>query len=662
MALRSDLAARASAACATTALLGFAWAWNYWLSIPAALLVAGGSVAVALLLAWASGPLVRRICAQHAVLGSAAAAFFVFGVWPAFAALSGPSADHRNLQLALFAGIGAGTAIVAMAVARFGTFDIASAAAAAVIVVLWMSPPEPGVLAGPATAAVQPSSPVVTRVAVIGIDSADWQVIDPLLAAGALPNLQRVIERGASGVLRAVEPTYSPVVWTSIFTGKTPAKHGITGWYDARSDNLHASRLWRLVGGAGWSSVVVNVPGTWPPKQMSGALVSGFPIPTILRPPPMQQQQVLGRVLATEDRPGSLVPTIVLPVHGQSAEGDAVIGEAMLPPKTRLHHFGIEVLQRRRLLPPRLHHVPVRFDVGTQGKRRIEVAHHAAELATGEWSPWFKHEVLGQPVRFRLRALASGGFYCTPFFQDPQQPLYVLASDPAIAARAIGDDMYVVEGAGWRIAEDPDLRAPLAEQLRDLEEQHLRVSMALAKEIPDWKLFVHIFTLIDRTSHAFWRFHDAAAYPSIDPAELSENQGRLVDAYRYVDARLGEVLAILPEDTTIFLVSDHGSAPSDDRIWGSHRTDGVWIAAGPGIRPQRARLELSALDITPTILAAFGLPEAADMDGLARVEILDGVLERRQIASYESGNEAAATPKRIDASTENQLRSLGYVQ
>jgi hypothetical protein len=49
------------------------------------------------------------------------------------------------------------------------------------------------------------------------------------------------------------------------------------------------------------------------------------------------------------------------------------------------------------------------------------------------------------------------------------------------------------------------------------------------------------------------------------------------------------------------------------------------------------------------------------MDGIARVEILAGELDRREIASYEVDHEAG-TMKSIDSSTENQLRSLGYVR
>ena len=58
------------------------------------------------------------------------------------------------------------------------------------------------------------------RLLLIGWDAADWQVIHPLLDAGAMPNLQRLIEGGVMGNLASLAPMLSPILWTSIATGK----------------------------------------------------------------------------------------------------------------------------------------------------------------------------------------------------------------------------------------------------------------------------------------------------------------------------------------------------------------------------------------------------------------------------------------------------------
>ena len=66
------------------------------------------------------------------------------------------------------------------------------------------------------------------RVVLVGVDGASWSVIDPLLAAGELPSLSEITERGVTAELETVEPVNSPTVWTSIATGRSPEAHGVT--------------------------------------------------------------------------------------------------------------------------------------------------------------------------------------------------------------------------------------------------------------------------------------------------------------------------------------------------------------------------------------------------------------------------------------------------
>jgi len=68
------------------------------------------------------------------------------------------------------------------------------------------------------------------KVLLIGWDSADWKVINPLLDAGKLPHLEQLINGGVIGNLATLYPILSPMLWTSIATGKRPMKHGIHGF------------------------------------------------------------------------------------------------------------------------------------------------------------------------------------------------------------------------------------------------------------------------------------------------------------------------------------------------------------------------------------------------------------------------------------------------
>lgn len=61
----------------------------------------------------------------------------------------------------------------------------------------------------------------------IGIDGLDWRVMKPLIDKGELPVIEGLMRRGSYGYLLSMQPWYSAVIWTSVATGKSPAKHGI---------------------------------------------------------------------------------------------------------------------------------------------------------------------------------------------------------------------------------------------------------------------------------------------------------------------------------------------------------------------------------------------------------------------------------------------------
>src|SRR3984885_6020354 len=74
------------------------------------------------------------------------------------------------------------------------------------------------------------------KVLLVGWDAADWKVIRPLIDAGKMPNVQRLVENGTSGQISMLHPPLSPMLWTSIATGKGPFKHGIQRISDPRQD------------------------------------------------------------------------------------------------------------------------------------------------------------------------------------------------------------------------------------------------------------------------------------------------------------------------------------------------------------------------------------------------------------------------------------------
>ena len=133
-----------------------------------------------------------------------------------------------------------------------------------------------------ATSAIAPVPPDV-KVLVVGLDGADWKIVDPLMAAGRMPNLLRLVNGGVRANLLSITPMLSPVIWTSIATGVEPGRHGVldflapsaTGASEpVTSSARRAPALWELLSDA---RVRVGVTGwwaTWPADRVNGYMVT----------------------------------------------------------------------------------------------------------------------------------------------------------------------------------------------------------------------------------------------------------------------------------------------------------------------------------------------------------------------------------------------------
>src|SRR5205807_7837341 len=69
----------------------------------------------------------------------------------------------------------------------------------------------------------RPARPVIF----VGLDGADWQLLDDYMANGSMPNLNRLVANGAGGIIHTDYPPLSPLVWTTMMTGTGPLDHGI---------------------------------------------------------------------------------------------------------------------------------------------------------------------------------------------------------------------------------------------------------------------------------------------------------------------------------------------------------------------------------------------------------------------------------------------------
>jgi predicted AlkP superfamily phosphohydrolase/phosphomutase len=128
------------------------------------------------------------------------------------------------------------------------------------------------------------------KVFILGLDGATFDLIDPLLENGELPNLSSIINDGVRAKLNSTILSHSPPAWTSFATGKNPGKHGILGFTRMSSNSYsleliygshnRAKTLWEVLSEKGKKVIVMNIPMTYPPKSVNGLLVSGLDAPS----------------------------------------------------------------------------------------------------------------------------------------------------------------------------------------------------------------------------------------------------------------------------------------------------------------------------------------------------------------------------------------------
>jgi len=116
------------------------------------------------------------------------------------------------------------------------------------------------------------------KVVLIGIDGLEWDVIYPLIEKGELLNIKRLMDDGIYGNLTSIIPSKSPVVWTTIATGRTPADHGITDYLinneTASSKHRKVDAIWNILNRDGYSTGIVGYYSTWPVEKVAGYMIS----------------------------------------------------------------------------------------------------------------------------------------------------------------------------------------------------------------------------------------------------------------------------------------------------------------------------------------------------------------------------------------------------
>ncbi|RLA93210.1 MAG: hypothetical protein DRG25_04970, partial [Deltaproteobacteria bacterium] len=128
------------------------------------------------------------------------------------------------------------------------------------------------------------------KVLVLCIDGATFRLLNPFMKEGYLPTIKKLIDEGTSSTLISSIPPITATAWSNLITGKNPGKHRISeflvkkpGTYEEVAINStfrDSEAVWDILSKEGIKVGVLNIPTTYPPTKVNGAMICGFLSPS----------------------------------------------------------------------------------------------------------------------------------------------------------------------------------------------------------------------------------------------------------------------------------------------------------------------------------------------------------------------------------------------
>ena len=556
------------------------------------------------------------------------------------------------------------------------------------------------------------------RVLIIGLDGLEPALVQRWIKSGDLPTLGRLRQEARWGPLRSTLPFATFPAWTSFMTGVNPGEHGVFdfarllgGTYDVAFDGAMCRRrptVQQMVSDAGMRVASLGFPGTWPPEPLNGVVISGFDSPvavgiddSFVHPPELARElrRRFGRVVfadfaethtwlpgwhrrAADKLMGGLQRRRGIAEHLLGQEPWDLFMVHFGESDTAAHHFWAfhdEASPRRPIgaVDPRLRDVLKRVYIALD-EAVAALLDKAGEEALVMIASDHGFGGAGAKVLYLNRWLSERGWLR-------------LHPAPGLAQRAVSAGIKVgmlgvpgrLQERLWRMARPLAGRAEARRRFAGIDWEG---TAAFSEEL---------------SYHPSIRLNVRGREPAgvVEPAEVEgltdeiiEALGELRDpwsgrrvvagAHRRASLYRGAAVAEAPEivldlaldgQYAYNCLSSQGSGP----VWrwlsrrerlgakgagmnGTHRREGFWLVAGPGVAPRRKRAEM--VDMAPTVLSALGLAPPDWLEGCSHVS-LDArarSFEARAATGGANTGRAGYTPAQ-QAIVEDRLRKLGYI-
>ncbi len=531
------------------------------------------------------------------------------------------------------------------------------------------------------------------KTVIIGVDGATYDILDPLIAEGIMPNLGKVIEGGTRGILKSTIHPLTPPAWATLMTGVTPGQHGIFDFIKvdrnaavpsytlATSEDLKAPTMWDIASAHGRRVTTMNYPVMFPARPVEGVVIPGY-VPW----------SYLGRAIHPRSMAKRLKELGVFKASEMSTdwqhERKAVqgLGENELDDWVTFH-----ITRERRWQATLLavmdedpcDLVAVLFD----GVDRIQhLCWHLIDPATRAQYDSPEHEATRKLVLQYFSEL--DGFIAE----------IIAKAGPDARAFIVSDHGFT--RAGTRIfyankwLEEQGMLAWKADTPMDDQGRMALDENTEASTLIDWA-GTRAYALSSSSNAIFIRQAAEPGAPGVPPEEYEAFRADLVqrlldmtdpatgnklvaEVFLRENAFPGAQMELAPDitlrlhDYSFLSVLRADASCKDRRVpYATHHPDGVFVATGPGIRAGATIEPIRLADIAPTSLYSLGLPVPTSMEG---VPALPAFTEDHTAAhpvtatdvavpgaDGEYGQTGAALPGDAEEQIRERLKALGYM-
>lgn len=547
------------------------------------------------------------------------------------------------------------------------------------------------------------------RVLVIGLDGATWDLLDPWITQGRLPNLGKLKERGCTGdLLSTIHPVTTPA-WTSFMTGKNQGGHGIydhvqrkEGSYNLEvmdATRIGSPLLFDYLGAENKRSISINMPLTFPPRALNGLMVSGL-FGTLVGPEITYPPELFARI--AQISPGYVVhpdydPRADRPLEKyvgdllKSIDDRTAVAEKLLAEE--VWDLALVVYTAT----DQIQHAFWRDMDDEQGDSPFKDAIFNIYKRIDDHLPRLLKHIDDQTL---VLVMSDHGAGVLHGFVNINR---WLADEGLLAVRSgvessLRSRLITQAAAAYKRYLPAALRASIRKNMQDqFTGAKARMETELFSAAIDWQK-TQAYS-IGAGGNIFINLAGREPLGTVEPGEAYEQlRERIRSRIKNLKAPDGSPLVkdVLAREE-IYQGPFHSQAPDLVIVWhdygwwgrarynqsdlklfeirynwdfsslpltGSHRPEGVLMAAGPAIPTQSRITDAYLIDLAPTILAYMGIAVPQSMHGLVLERLFDGGL------SYTADLEDQATTPNQDAFSftaeeeakiSQHLKDLGYL-